>query len=132
MRYGTDHKGFTLIELLIVIVILGILLAVASTSYQKHMISFYRGEAKAVLLQAQLDQEEYQMFNQSYASKWEDLHLPSFNKYYDFSIKFAEPQSYMLEANVKENTSQIKDLKLCHKLTVDQNSNHTNNICWKN
>lgn len=46
-------RGFTLIELMIVVVIVGILSAVAYPSYQEYVRRGHRAEARAGLLQAQ-------------------------------------------------------------------------------
>jgi type IV pilus assembly protein PilE len=66
-RYRTSTAGcagFTLIELLIVIVVLGILTAVAVPTYQAHTARANRAEAKAALMQAaQLMERNYSTAN---------------------------------------------------------------------
>jgi type IV pilus assembly protein PilE len=67
----TAHKasrGVTLIELMIVILILGILAAIAVPSYRKYMIRSQRSEAKIALLQLQTAQEKRYLQQNSYTS----------------------------------------------------------------
>ena len=45
------NRGFTLVELLVAIMIVGILSAVAVSSYQDYTLRAQRADAKAVLLQ---------------------------------------------------------------------------------
>lgn len=50
--FSRRQKGFTLIELMIVVVVVGILAAIAIPSYQEYVRRGYRAEARAGLLQA--------------------------------------------------------------------------------
>lgn len=50
--FSRRQKGFTLIELMIVVVVIGILAAIAIPSYQEYVRRGYRAEARAGLLQA--------------------------------------------------------------------------------
>jgi len=58
--------GFTLIELAIVIVIVGILAAIALPSYQNYLYKSRRSEAMSALLSIQLSEEKYRMNNVQY------------------------------------------------------------------
>lgn len=47
-----QHKGFTLIEVMIVVVIIGVLSAIAYPNYQRYVHKSYRAQARAALLTA--------------------------------------------------------------------------------
>jgi type IV pilus assembly protein PilE len=67
------HTGFTLIEVMIVVVIVGVLLAIAVPSYQNSMQKGRRSEARAVLLDAANRQEQYMLDRGTYTGDMEDL-----------------------------------------------------------
>lgn len=59
-------SGFTLIEVMIVVVIVGILAAVAYPSYTEHVRKGKRAEAKAALLEGAQALERYYSINRTY------------------------------------------------------------------
>ena len=59
-------RGITLTELMIVVVILGILAAVAYPSYRQFAARAKRNEARAGLLQIATNQERFYLSNQTY------------------------------------------------------------------
>ena len=61
-----SSKGFTLIELMIVVVIIGILSAVAYPSYSNHVRKTKRAEAKTRLLQVAQLEERFFTENNTY------------------------------------------------------------------
>jgi type IV pilus assembly protein PilE len=63
-----DNKGITLMELLVVIVIIGILAAVAIPSYNSYMLRARRADAKTVLEQVRAAQEMWRAERGSYAT----------------------------------------------------------------
>src|ERR687891_2609719 len=65
--------GFTLIELMIVVVIIGILAAVAYPQYRDFALRSNRAEAKALLVDAAARQERFFSDNNSYADDMTDL-----------------------------------------------------------
>jgi len=61
--------GFTLIELMIVVVIVGILAAVALPSFRQQVIRGNRAAAQAVMMDIANRQEQYFLANRSYMNK---------------------------------------------------------------
>lgn len=60
------QRGFTLIELMVVIVIIGILAAIAWPMYQEYVRSAKRAEVKAALLEAAQALERHYSLNSTY------------------------------------------------------------------
>jgi type IV pilus assembly protein PilE len=58
MKKKTSSAGFTLIELMIVVVVIGILAAIAYPSYQQSVRKSKRADGKAALLKLELAQEK--------------------------------------------------------------------------
>ncbi len=59
-------RGFTLMELIIVVVIVGILTAIAYPNYQLFVARAKRNEAKAALLKIAINQEKYYLQNSNF------------------------------------------------------------------
>jgi type IV pilus assembly protein PilE len=66
-------RGITLIELMIVVVIVGILAAVAYPSYREFVARATRNEAKAALLKAATNQERFYLQNNQFSTDLNEL-----------------------------------------------------------
>ena len=76
MKSRPMMSGMTLIEILIVLVILGVLTAVALPTYQNSVLKSGRTAAKGALMDLALRQEQYFINNKSYSSALTELGLP--------------------------------------------------------
>lgn len=70
-------RGVTLMELMIVVVIIGILTAIAYPSYRQYSARAKRNEARAALLQISTLQERHYLQNHSYTSDMTKLGFPA-------------------------------------------------------
>ena len=66
-RLYTDSKGFTLIELMIVVVIIGILAAMAIPRFMRTTTKTKQSEAKLILKQIYTMQRAYRQMYDTYA-----------------------------------------------------------------
>ncbi len=89
--------GLTLIELMVVLLIIGILAAVAVPSYRQYVIRAHRTEAKTALLRLAANQERHYLQNNTYT---DDLTLLGFgtgvsdNGVYTLSVPIADTATY--------------------------------------
>ena len=94
-------SGFTLLELMVVLVIVGILGAVAVPTYQRHVIRAQRTEAKSALLRIAANQERHYLANNAYT---DDLALLGFagavseNGAYTLGVPAADTITFLAEA----------------------------------
>jgi len=69
-------RGVTLMELMIVVVIIGILTAIAYPSYRQYVAKAKRNEAKSCLLQVATMQERHYLQNATYTTDMTKLGFP--------------------------------------------------------
>jgi len=120
------QKGFTLIELMIVIVVIGVLAAIALPSYADYVKRARRADAKAGILAIQLAQEKWRVNNSAYTSDLMDLgyatsdNESSIDGYYTLDIAAgATGVSYTVTAAIDSSTAQSGDSCGTFTLTVD-------------
>jgi len=135
--------GFSLVELLVVLVIMGVLSALALPAYTRYVQRGNRTEVMAALLEAQHFMERYYSANGQYLSPANAVPMlpqrlqgiPSQGTVrYQLSVREATANSYLLQA-VPEG-SMAGDV--CGSLTINQtglrgvlNSTHSVSECWR-
>jgi type IV pilus assembly protein PilE len=137
------QAGFSLVELLVVLVIMGVLSAVALPGYTRYVQRGNRTEVMAALLEAQHFMERYYSANGQYLSpanavpmlpqRLQRIPIQGTVRY-QLSVREATVNSYLLQA-VPEG-SMAGDV--CGNLTINQTGlrgvlNSTNSVseCWR-
>lgn len=132
-----QQKAFTLIELMITVAVVAILAAIAYPSYQSQILRSHRSEAKAALLQAQVEQEKYFLQSNSYGTlaqigagklglKAGDLTAGGYYK-----IEFENLTGTTYRAKATAQGSQANDTG-CTVLSIDETGSKlpTTEKCW--
>jgi type IV pilus assembly protein PilE len=127
----TKNSGFTLIELMIVVVIIGVLAAIALPGYQNYTMQARRSDGLKQLLAIQLELEKWRANKPSYTSNIvDDLKFASTNSpdgHYSMSITLAnDDQTYSITATptgIQANDSA------CDPITLDHNGAITPKEC---
>ncbi len=122
---ATSARGFTLMEVMIVVVIVGILLAVALPGYQNSLQKGRRAEAKAALLDAANRQEQRMLDRGTYTANLAELGLPVpfISEEGHYTITAADcgdglDRCYILTATPRSSSAQSKDTR-CTTFTLD-------------
>ena len=145
--------GMTLIELLIVIVVLGILAAIALPSYQDSVRKGRRADARNTLMSIAVAQERYRGSHPQYATHIGCLNAYGLNvetpsggscddvgsldtEFYTFAIATPSASAYRATATPRTGTSQVQD-DACGTFAINQNgpltslANFAGPECWR-
>lgn len=137
---GRRARGFTLIELMIVVVVIGVLMAIAYPSYQNHTIKTRRTAAAACSLEAAQFMERFYTTNMRYDQDQggNAVALPNTQcmqelaVHYTISLAASNQRTYSIQA-VPQNQQASKDTK-CGTLTINQAGTKTvsnTSTSWK-
>lgn len=106
-----SRKGFTLIELVVVILIIGVLAAIAIPSYREYVIRGHRRAAQAAMMEIATRQQQYFVANRTYATKDElGYELPDqVGDFYDYTIELDAGPPPGFEITFDSQGSQASD-----------------------
>jgi type IV pilus assembly protein PilE len=126
------YKGFTLIEVMIVVVIIGILAAIAYPSYTRYVAQSTRAEGLSALMRLANLQEQYYLDNRKYTTDLSELigADPYITEHGNYSVTSSGTSSFTLKA-VAQGMQASRDSS-CTPLTItDTGAKGPSAECWK-
>jgi type IV pilus assembly protein PilE len=129
-------RGITLLELMIVVVIVGILAAVAYPSYREFTARAKRNEAKAALLKVATNQERFYLQNNSFTTDMTELGFPVGTNYitdsesYTVAVTAASASNFTATATYRLGGTEASK---CNLFQIDGRGTRTSDPdtdCW--
>ena len=135
MQMRKNMRGITLIELMIVVVIVGILAAIAYPNYQEFTARAKRNEARAALLRLAVNQERFYLANNSFTTDMTQVGFSSSpatteTGYYVVAVTSATPSNFSATATYQQGGSEANK---CLTFTIDGRGLKTSapdTDCW--
>ena len=134
MQRRKRMRGVTLIELLIVVVVIGILAAVAYPNYQEFAARAKRNEARAALLRLAINQERFYLNNNTFTTVLSDVGFAGSmteNGYYEIAVTAANASNFTATATYRHGGSEAGK---CLTFTIDGRGVKTSSPdtdCWE-
>ena len=131
-------RGVTLMELMIVVVIIGILTAIAYPSYRQYVAKAKRNEAKSCLLQIATLQERHYLQNATYTADMTNLGFPVNTNFvtdstaYVCTVTAASPAAFSATATYQKGDAEAGK---CATFSIDGVGTKTStpfDDCWTN
>ena len=117
------NRGFTLIEILVVMVVIGILAAIAIPSYQNQLIRGTRASAQAAMMDIANKEQFYLQSQRQYTTNYTQLGIPALpaevGNFYAITIAVdmsQTPPTFLITATPAAGTRQASD----GNITLDQ------------
>lgn len=113
-------KGFTLIEVMIVVVIIGILSAIAYPNYSEYVRRGARADAMTLLLDAANKQEQFFVDNREYSNDLEAIGVPTAteNGYFNVTLENVTNDTFRIVATAA--AGPVQGDQQCPALTIDE------------
>ena len=137
--------GFTLIEVMIVVVVIGVLIAIALPGYESSMQKGRRADAKSALLSAASRQEQYMLDRGTYVDDMQELGFaadPMVSEEGHYQVVATDcngatadlDRCYRLTATARVGSPQVKDTR-CASFVLNSNGVKTatgsdTDSCW--
>ena len=108
-----EEEGFTLIELLIVIIIVGVLGAIALPSFLNQVAKARGAEAKSGIGAINRSQQAYRFENQAFSNRISNLDVRITEKFYNYTVNSSTQNSAShgtipLETDLKQYSSWVE------------------------